>query len=145
MSAGVGGDGRIECPACGHELSMYHAPAPGGGERAATWVAAHWASWWVPTALFAGVAGWAIWNVTARPFEPYPVIIFAVISGVLATIAAAQGPLILLAQRRAAMNDRARDEESFRVATHSEADLHELIIKIDALTEKVERLETRSA
>lgn len=129
------------CEACGHELSMYHAPEPDQGERAAHWVADHLASWWVPTVIVAAVVGWAIWNVSAQPFEPYPVIIFAVVSGVLSTVAAAQGPLILLAQRRAAMNDRARDEEAFRVAANSETDLHVLADKLDAVIERLDRLE----
>ena len=93
--------------------------------------------------IVAGVLSWGAWNLTARPFEPYPVIIFAVVSGVLSTLAAAQGPLVLMAQRRAAMNDRARDEENFRVVTHSEADLHLLTTKVDELAERIDRLASR--
>ncbi len=119
---------------------MYEPPRPNSGERAASWVAGHLASWWVPTTIIATVLMWALWNVTAKPFEPYPVIIFAVVSGVLSTVAAAQGPLILLAQRRGAMNDRARDEETYRVATNSEADLHLIAAKLDALSQQVEQL-----
>lgn len=133
-------DGHLHCPSCGHELSMYDPPRPKRGERAAGWVAAHLANWWVPTVIVGTVVAWGLWNLVARPFEPYPVIIFAVVSGVLSTIAAAQGPLILLAQRRSAMNDRARDEENFRVVTNSEADLHLLATKIDALSDRLDRL-----
>ncbi len=133
-------DGNLHCRQCGHELSMYHPPRPSSGERAASWVAGHLAGWRVPTAIIVTVLVWAAWNVTARPFEPYPVIIFAVVSGVLSTVAAAQGPLILLAQRRGAMNDRARDEETYRVATNSEADLHLIAAKLDALSQQVEQL-----
>ncbi len=132
-------EGHLECPACGHQLSMYEPPQPDRGERAAAWVAGHLASWWVPATIIAVVVLWAIWNVAARPFEPHPVIIFAAISGVLSTVAAAQGPLILLAQRRAAMNDRARDEETFRITSRSEADLHVLTTKLDALADRVDR------
>lgn len=133
-------EGHLECPACGHELSMYRPPQPDRGERAASWVAGHLASWWVPTTIVATVVVWTIWNATTRPFEPHPVIIFAVISGVLSTVAAAQGPLILLAQRRAAMNDRARDEETYRVAAHSEVDLHLLSNKLDVVADRLDRL-----
>ncbi len=132
-------EGHLSCPACGHTLSMYRPPQPDRGERAAAWVAGHLANWWVPTTIVALVAVWVTVNVAVRPFEPYPVIIFAVISGILATVAAAQGPLILLAQRRAAMNDRARDEETFRVATNSEADLHLLADKLDRVLAHLDR------
>ncbi|MEM7274284.1 MAG: DUF1003 domain-containing protein [Actinomycetota bacterium] len=134
-------DGHLECQACGHQLSMYDPPVPDRGERAASWVAGHLANWWVPTTILVAVAGWVVWNTTTQPFEPYPVIIFAVISGVLSTVAAAQGPLILLAQRRAAMNDRARDEETFRVATHSEADLHLIASRLDDIVDRLDRLD----
>lgn len=121
---------------------MYHPPEPDRGERAASWFASHLASWWVPVTIIFVVLLWAAWNAVAKPFEPHPVIIFAVISGVLSTVAAAQGPLILLAQRRAAMNDRARDEETYRIATNSEADLHLLTSKLDALVERLERADS---
>ena len=72
-------------------------------------------------------------NVVAQPFEPYPVIIFAVISAVLATIAALQGPLILLTQRRASMRDRDRDREALMVAVNAESDIHRVERKLDDL------------
>ena len=60
-------------------------------------------------------------------------IVFAVISAVLATVASLQGPLILLSQRRSAAHDRERDEEALRVAVNAEADLHRLEAKVDVL------------
>jgi uncharacterized membrane protein len=133
-------DGQIRCPSCGHELSMWHASEPGRGERAAMQIAHRVASWWFAIAVLCLIAGWIAWNVAARPFDPYPVIIFSVISAVLATVASLQGPLILLSQRHAADRDRGRDEEAFRVALNAEADLHRVEAKLDAL---VARLETR--
>jgi len=62
-----------------------------------------------------------------------PVIIFAVISAVLATVASPQGPLILLTQRRAAERDRGRGDEALSVAIDAEGDVHRLEEKIDAL------------
>lgn len=130
----------LECPSCGHHLSMYHAPEPTKGEDVATRVAARVATWWFPTAILVAVGIWAVVNVVARPFEPYPVVVLAWISAVLATIAALQGPLILLTQRRSAMRDRQRDEEGFRVAVNTEADLHRLSVSVGALAGKVESL-----
>jgi uncharacterized membrane protein len=136
----------LECPSCGHHLSMYQAPEPSSGERTAIRVASWVATWWFPTAILALVALWAIVNVSARPFEPYPVVVLAWISAVLATVAALQGPLILMAQRRAAMSDRQRDEEAFRIAMNTEADMHRVAGHVDLLNRRVnELLESGSA
>jgi uncharacterized membrane protein len=126
-------DATTRCPHCGHELSMWHAPAPRRSEVYAMRVADHVASWWFSFGLLAAIGAWIVWNVIAKPFNPYPVIIFAVISAVLATIASLQGPLILLSQRRASMRDRERDEETLRVAINAETDLHRVEEKVDAL------------
>ncbi len=83
-------DGELQCPNCGHTLSMWRAPDPGRGESFAMWVANSVASWPFAGTVLGLIAVWVGWNVTARPFEPYPVIIFAVISAVLATVAALQ-------------------------------------------------------
>lgn len=32
-------EGRLACPSCGHELSLYHPPMASRGERSATWFA----------------------------------------------------------------------------------------------------------
>ena len=89
------------------------------------------ASWAFAGTVLGLIAVWVVWNVAARPFAPYPVIIFAVISALLATVASLQGALVLLTQRRAAQRDRARDGEALRIAMHAEVDLHRLEAKID--------------
>ena len=114
------------CPQCGHQLSMFVVPEADRGERVASMITDRVATWWFPSILLFGVVGWGLVSVVSRPFEPYPVVVLAWISAVLATIAACQGPLILLAQRRAAMHDRERDDEMFRVVTNIEADIHAL-------------------
>src|SRR4051794_2504408 len=126
-------DRDVHCPNCGHMLSMWTAPDPSRGEVVAMRVANVVASWPFAGAVLGLIAAWIVWNVVARPFEPYPVIIFAVISAVLATVAALQGPLVLLAQRRASSRDRKRDGETLHVAMNAEADLHRLEEKIDRL------------
>jgi uncharacterized membrane protein len=119
---------------------MYQAPEPNRGEQLAARIAARVASWWFPAAILAAVVLWAIINLAARPFQPYPVVVLAWISAVLATVAALQGPLILLSQRRAAMRDRQRDEEAFRVAMNTEADLHRVSQSVATLTNRVDTL-----
>jgi uncharacterized membrane protein len=123
----------LRCPNCGHTLSMWRPPPPARGETAAMRVAETVASWPFAATVLCLIGAWVAWNVIARPFEPYPVIVFAVISAVLATVAALQGPLVLLAQRRAASQDRARDAEALRVAVNAEGDLHRLEAKLDRL------------
>jgi len=134
----------LRCPECGHELSTFEAPDPTEGERAAARVADVIASWAFPTLVLIAVVAWGLINVAARPIEPYPVVVLAWISAVLATVAACQGPLILLAQRRAALQDRARDEEAFRVATHNESDLHRLNRRVEDLHVKLDTLTSAS-
>jgi uncharacterized membrane protein len=132
-------ESELRCPNCAHVLSMWHDDAPARGERTAMRIADRVASWPFAVGVLALIAVWVVWNVVAEPFEPYPVIIFAVISAVLATVAALQGPLVLLTQRRSAARDRARDAEILRVAANTEADLHRLESKIDALTTTTRR------
>ena len=126
-------ESELRCPNCSHVLSMWHDDNPGRGEKQAMQIADHVASWPFAVTVLVLIAAWVVWNVVAEPFQPYPVIIFAVISAVLATVAALQGPLVLLTQRRSAVRDRARDAEILRVAVNTEADLHRLESKIDAL------------
>lgn len=127
-----------ECPACGHTLSTYTAPVASRGEQAAARIANIIAGWGFPIVVLAAVVTWGIINVAARPIEPYPVVVLGWISAVLATVAACQGPLILLSQRRSAMNDRARDEEAFHVALNAEADIHELRQSLTSLHQKID-------
>ncbi len=116
---------------------MFRVSAPGQGERVANAIASRVASWWFPTLVLVGVGIWSLINVVSRPIEPYPVVVLAWISAVLATVAACQGPLILLSQRRAALHDRERDEEVFRVAVNSEADLHTIVNRLDSIDAKL--------
>jgi uncharacterized membrane protein len=122
---------------------MFAEPEPEVGERFAIGVAAAVATWWFPMVLLAGITGWLVVNITARPLEPYPMIVIAGLAAVLSTIAALQGPLILLTQRRAAMRDRARDRETYRVAANTEADLHQVKQRLDELIEQLDALSAR--
>jgi uncharacterized membrane protein len=128
------------CPACGHVLSHYSEGEMSASERLATKIADHVATWWFPGAIVTFLAVWIIVNLAWQPFEPYPVIVLAVISAVLASVAALQGPLILVTQRRAAERDRARDREALMVAVNAEADLHRVGAKIDSIAEIVEQI-----
>ena len=94
-------------------------------------VASAVASWWFAATVVVLVVAWVVLNVAWRPFTPYPTVMLAGISATLATVAALQGPLILLSQRRAAERDRQRDEEALRVAINAEGDVHRVESKLD--------------
>ena len=116
---------------------MFEDPEIGGGERVAVAIAERVGSWPFVLGVLVAVTAWVIVNVAWEPFEPYPVIMFAVLSGLLATLAALQGPLILITQRRAADRDRARDREVLMVSANSESDLHRVESKVDQLIARV--------
>jgi uncharacterized membrane protein len=127
------------CPACGHELSMLEYELPSRSEHYAMRVASAVASWWFVAAVLVLIVGWVVLNVAARPFKPYPTVMLAGISATLATVAALQGPLILLSQRRASDRDRRRDEEALRVAINAEGDVHRIERKLDELVARGRR------
>lgn len=116
----------FECPSCGHEISMFEEIEPDREEQLATRVADVVASLWFPVALAAIAIAWVLLNVIARPFDPYPMVMIGGLALFLTGFTAGYGPLILLAQRHAATRDRARDIETYLVASRSEADLHDL-------------------
>lgn len=70
------------------------------------------------------IAVWLGVNAAFQPFHPHPSTMIGYIGTVLTAAAALQGPLILLTQRQETARDRAREIETFRVATNIEADLH---------------------
>jgi uncharacterized membrane protein len=127
-----------QCPECGHQLSMFNDSEITKAEGLAIGLADHVASWRFVLTVVAAIAIWVAVNLAWRPFEPYPVIIFAVISAVLASLAGLQGPLILLTQRRSAERDRQRDHEVLMVAANSEADVHRIEDKVDRLMTKLD-------
>jgi uncharacterized membrane protein len=117
---------------------MFVEPQAAGSERIASRLAEAAGSWRFVGVLLCWVVAWLGLNLAFRPFEPYPLVMITGLAASLATVAAFQGPLILLSQRQAAMRDRARDREAFRVAVNTEADLHRLQQRVEALTERLE-------
>ncbi|MCB0213563.1 MAG: DUF1003 domain-containing protein [Anaerolineae bacterium] len=95
-------------------------------ERLADRVTSTVGSWYFPTAILTFLALWVGHNLLFRPFEPYPVIILAVISAVLGSLAALQGPIILMSQRRQARLDRLRAENDYRLNLKAELEIRYL-------------------
>lgn len=133
------------CPLCGHDLSAFREDPPDRGERVAMSFAEAVASWRFPGVLLVAIATWLAINIAARPFEPHPMVMLGTIAAVLATVAACDGPLILLTQRRAAARDRARSREVYQVVARSEADLHRLASRLDELTASLDAQSSTAA
>ena len=89
------------------------------------------------------VVVWIVWNVAAQPFEPYPVIIFAVTSAVLATAAAIQGPIIIMSQRQQRERDRRRARADYRINLKAELEIQYLDEKVDMLLDHQAELRRR--
>lgn len=101
------------------------------GERLSDRVAASVGSWYFATTIALFLAAWIGANLRFRPFEPYPVVILAVISAALGSLAAIQGPIILMSQRRQARLDRLRAENDYRLNLKAELEIRYLGEKID--------------
>ena len=115
-------------------------------ERGADQVIKVIANWYFPSLILGALLLWIAVNVLTRPFQPYPVIILAGISAALASLAAIQGPIILMSQRRLGKQDRLRAEEDYRVNLKAEYEILYLNQKIDRLysvqTERLQAIET---
>lgn len=90
-------------------------------------------SWRVVTAIVVFLVVWTAWNVIAQPFEPYPIIVFAVISAVLASVAAIEGPIILMNQRIQRERDRVQARADYRVNLKAELEIQYLDEKVELL------------
>lgn len=102
-------------------------------------------SWRFVATIFAGLAIWIAVNVIARPFEPYPTVMLAVISATLGSLAALEGPVILMAQRFQAVRDRERARNEYRVNLRAELEVRYLNLKIDAMVKKQHLILTQLA
>jgi uncharacterized membrane protein len=69
-------------------------------------------------------------NLVVEPLQPHPSTMLYDLGVALTAVTALNGPLILLAQRRNAARDRARDREALRVATRTEGDLHAILERL---------------
>ncbi len=103
------------------------------GERFANCVTVTIGSWYFSILILLFLIVWIGVNLLFRPFDPYPVIILAMISAVLASLAAIQGPIILMSQRRQAKQDRLRAENDYRLNLKAELEIRYLNEKIDRM------------
>jgi hypothetical protein len=117
-----------------------------GNERLLTWMDRLPEGHWLDRPLIRAVSGasqgrrvstlGAGGGAKKEGFYPF----YAPIAAALATVAASDGPLILLTQRRAAMCDRAHTREIYHVASRSEADLHSLTQRLDEMEARIDAI-----
>lgn len=105
---------------------MFMESSQSKGEAFAVSVARVVGSIWFPIMMIFLITAWIVINVAFRPFEPYPTLMVAGLACGLASMSALQGPLILLAQRRGAERDRAREREMIHLLERIEGDIHTL-------------------
>ena len=90
-------------------------------------------SWYVFSAVLLFLVVWILINVVSQPFEPYPVIVFAVTSAALGAVAALEGPIIIMSQRRQRLRDRERASADYKVNLKAELEIQYLDEKVDEL------------
>jgi len=115
---------RAVCPQCGHPLSMFDEPDESRADTLAARIADGIGSWRFLVALVVLIVAYVVVLVAMRPFGEDHAVLFNYLGIVLTVLVALQTPLILLTQRQENARDRERDREAFRVATHTEVDLH---------------------
>jgi len=138
-TAGHSGDfeGRemFACPHCGHQLSMFREARSSPGDRAAARAASVAGSWPFLLILMLAILAWFVVNMILPLFHPHPSAMLNHLGTALAIVAALQGPLILLTQRRESDRDRARDIETIHISQNAEADLHSISHAINSALE----------
>jgi uncharacterized membrane protein len=101
------------------------------GERGADLVAGVVGSWRFSILLLLAIFSWLTLNLLQRPFEPYPMITLAVISATLGALAALQGPVILMSQRRQRRVERLQARNDYQVNLKAELEIRLLDEKLD--------------
>ena len=134
---------KINCPSCGHDLSMFAESEPDADELWARRAIGIITDWRFPVGMVMLIIIWIAINIIFAPFEPQPVFTIATLAATVTTVTALQGPLILLTQRRSVERDRARDRATHLVATNTERDVHLVRDELRRLTAQVSELTKR--
>jgi uncharacterized membrane protein len=106
------------------------------GERMADRLAAYAGSWRFIGMFCLLMAGWMAVNalLAAHALDPFP---FILLNLMLSTLAALQAPVILMAQNRQAVKDRAVAKNDFQVNLKSELEIADLHRKVDTLVDSL--------
>lgn len=93
------------------------------------------ASWAFPITVLLLIVVWVSANLALRTLQPFPTVMLAGISAVLASLGALQGPIILRVQRRQRERDQERDEVDHRINLRAELEIRWLDHKLTHLLE----------
>lgn len=129
--------GPPQCPACGHDLSMFAEPPDPAPDRFASVIADVMGSWYFLLVLVLGTAAFSAVCLATGLLGTERAVLFNDLGIALTVLVAFQTPLILLTQRRDAARDRERDREALRVSTHAETDLHAIRDALGALEARI--------
>ncbi|KAJ3229538.1 hypothetical protein HDU78_008985 [Chytriomyces hyalinus] len=107
------------------------------GERCADMVAQFGGSWRFIWSLLGFLFAWGTTNVllgqsfsTGTPWDPYP---FTLLNLFLSTLAALQGPIIMMSQNRQTQLDRAQNDYVSKIILRSEHQVRHVNVKLDHL------------
>ena len=106
------------------------------GQRVSDKVARFGGSWLFIISFTVVLMVWIAFNVLApenEKFDPYP---FILMNLVLSTVAALQGPIIMMSQNRQEEKDRKRAENDYMINLKAELELRSLHQKVDLLLEE---------
>ena len=103
------------------------------GERLADKMASHAGSWRFLIGFAIALILWIALNsvvLVLKPFDPYP---FILLNLVLSCLAAIQGPIIMMSQKRQEARDRLRAEHDYLINLKAELEIRHLHEKMDHL------------
>lgn len=120
-----------------HHISTMHNPRT-SGQRVADSFAKIAGSWHFIVSLGIVLFCWIVLNVVALEFQwdPYP---FILLNFILSTIAAIQGPIILMSQNRQSQIDRLRSEYDYTVNRKAEREIQKVRADLTRLHKKIDR------
>lgn len=108
-------------------------------------------SWRFSFGIIAFIVIWCGFSIITGIIQTNIMIMLGVISATLGSLAAIQGPIILMSQRRVAKRDRIRSENDYRVNLKAELEISMLNDKLDHIIrlqldniQRIEQLEART-
>ncbi len=97
-------------------------------------------SWPFAIGILTFIASWLLINLLGRPFNPYPMVVLAGLSAVLASLAGLQGPIIVMSQRYQHKRDRLRSRNEYRINLKAELEIQYLTEQMDQVLKNQYRL-----
>ncbi len=132
-----------ESKANGNGEYLPRAPKLTLGQKAADILTNFAGSWFFIGFLFLYIASWASvnsWLLVSKPLDPYPYILLNL---TLSCVAAIQGPIILMSQKRLGERDRLQAKYDYLVDRKSEREIQELQRELKRTQQMIMRLRSK--